>query len=89
MSRWRADSYSYRRMRRAFLATHRVCWLCGHDGADNIDHVIPVSPPHNGAPFDQGNWRPAHGVKGCPTCGRKCNQQRGVKAEPVIRSRNW
>ncbi|GAA4626642.1 hypothetical protein GCM10023196_035700 [Actinoallomurus vinaceus] len=53
----------------------RVCWLCGHDGATDVDHVIPrtVAPELE---LDITNLRPAHGVKGCDTCGRKCNREK-------------
>ena len=36
------------------------CWLCGTDGADTIDHIIPFI---NGGGDDLDNLRPAHGRK--------------------------
>jgi hypothetical protein len=91
MSRWSADSRAYRRQRLAFLLANPVCWLCGHPAADQIDHAIPVGPPHHGSRFDPGNWRPAHGVAGCPSCGQRCNQVRGARLDrpAPIRSRRW
>ena len=86
-----------------FLAAHPICWLCGHPGADQIDHDPPVSK----APwlaYDRAHWRPAHGVRGCPLCPptvssdkrrhgqpRRCNQAKGDRpAQPSSpRSRRW
>ncbi|PZG47479.1 hypothetical protein C1I98_13325 [Spongiactinospora gelatinilytica] len=66
-----------------------MCWICGHDGADTADHVIPLSL--GGDPLAPENLRPAHGVRGCRTCGRKCNSSRGAKLTlPAPRaSRAW
>jgi len=73
------------------LAQSTVCYLCGHDGADTADHKL--SPTRGGAWFDQDNLGPAHGVKGCPTCRRKCNREKGVKTvaefAPLRTSRTW
>jgi hypothetical protein len=90
VSRWSAPGRRYQQAALAFLAVYTVCWLCGHGGADSIDHVIPASV----APwlrFVMSNWRPAHGVKGCLTCGRKCNQERSNKfgTPQSRRSRCW
>ncbi len=60
-----------------------LCW-CGHGGARQVDHVIPVTDRPD-LIFDLSNCRPAHGAPGnpCPqcsaACGRKshCNQLRG------------
>lgn len=45
----------------------RVCYLCGKDGADTIDHVIPLI---KGGTNDTSNLRPAH---------LKCNYEKGNK----------
>ena len=68
-----------RRAKAAMFATHgRVCHICGHDAATDADLVIPrAHAPHQ--PLHPNAYRPAHGVRGCPTCGRKCNQERGTK----------
>jgi 5-methylcytosine-specific restriction endonuclease McrA len=42
-----------------------VCWLCGRDGADSADHVLPRS---RGGSDALENLRPAH---------RACNSARG------------
>jgi 5-methylcytosine-specific restriction endonuclease McrA len=81
----------YRRLRKEILAANDTCWLCGHGGADTIDHVIPVSA--GGQTKDPANMRPAHGTNGCPSCGRRCNQDRGNGPPPpaphVEHSRDW
>jgi 5-methylcytosine-specific restriction endonuclease McrA len=83
------SSREYRRLRAEILAAAPVCWLCGHDGADAIDHVRPLS--RGGSPTDPANLRPAHGDRGCPTCRRKCNASKG--AGPGVsgdtHSRSW
>lgn len=42
-----------------------ICWLCGRDGADTIDHVQALK---DGGTNALSNLRPAHGRKssGCP-----------------------
>lgn len=78
----------YLRNRKTLLDDCTVCWICGHEGADTADHVWPRS---YGGGHELSNLRPAHGVDGCPTCGRKCNSSRGNKlaAPKIRRSRDW
>lgn len=63
--------------RQKVFATYGTgCWLCGHDGARTVDHVIPraIEP---GLFWELSNLRPAHGTGNrCPQCGRCCNQAR-------------
>jgi len=56
------------------------CHLCGHPGATQVDHLIPLSKqPHQ--PLDPELARPAHGSNApCPVCGRACNQSRGNRS---------
>lgn len=74
--------HTHRRARMAkaamFATLGRTCWLCGHDGATDADLIVPKSIAPD-QPLDPRAYRPAHGVRGCPTCGRKCNQERGAK----------
>ncbi len=64
-----------------------VCHLCGHDGAGESDHLIPVSVWPD-QPVTAELRRPAHGVNyPCPTCGRRCNQERGAKPLSAIADR--
>lgn len=87
----RADltEYGYRKSRALFLADHDVCHICGHPGANVIDHVIPVAAGAH--PRDQDNWAPAHGITKCPTCGRNCNGEKGAtpSASRLNTSRDW
>lgn len=78
-----------RRIRAQVLAASQICGICGHGQADTVDHKIPLSK--GGDPLDPANMRPAHGVDGCPTCHRKCNQSRGNTLTPTRRpgSRPW
>lgn len=79
----------YRRLRAEMLRDNDTCHICGHLGADVADHDTPVSK--GGARIDPANMKPAHGVKGCPTCGRKCNSEKGANAttEVLVTSRDW
>ena len=78
MSTPRISARPWARIRARVLEASRICWLCGHDGATDVDHVIPRSKAPELA-FDISNLRPAHGVKGCATCGRKCNREKSDK----------
>lgn len=69
-----AGAYWYRKNRTVLLAHSDVCALCGHTGATTADHRIPLS---RGGSHALSNLIPAHGTDGCPTCGRKCNQEKG------------
>jgi hypothetical protein len=61
-----------------------VCWICGHDGAGEADHVIDAA----GNPelfFNPEYLRPAHGHRSkCPVCRVACNQSRGRPGRKVI-----
>ncbi|MEU9654834.1 HNH endonuclease [Streptomyces chartreusis] len=69
--------YRYRQARAQVLSTSDTCIWCGHPGADSADHIIPVSK--GGDPYALDNLGPIHGVKGCGSCGRKCNNDKGDK----------
>ena len=71
-------SGSARQKRNAkILAASDVCHICGHPGADAVDHVVPLA--RGGSDIDPLNLRPAHHNTACPTCGIKCNQVKGDK----------
>lgn len=55
---WRGR-YSTGRKRHVLALKGRTCWLCGIDGADTVDHVIPRS--RCGDDTDD-NLMPAHRV---------------------------
>lgn len=59
------------------------CILCGHPGANSVEHVLPVST-HPDLEWDPTNWRPSHlhgagTPKGCqhPDCLCPGNLARG------------
>jgi hypothetical protein len=61
MSQNRTSGEALRKLRhRVFSMYGTECWLCGGDGADTIDHIIPVV---QGGSDDLDNLRPAHGRK--------------------------
>lgn len=65
------------------LAASDVCHICGHAGADEVDHVVALA---RGGSEDFANLRPAHGQAPCPTCGQRCNRSKGAKEfAPIIR----
>jgi hypothetical protein len=73
-----------------FAEVGDICHLCGHAGATDADHLVPlaIAIPERITP---DMLAPAHGVRGCPTCGRRCNQERGARMDyaPPVNSRNW
>jgi hypothetical protein len=73
-------SYEYRQIRARILAASDVCIACGHGAADAVDHIHPASK--GGAKRDPDNLAPIHGVKGCPTCLRKCKEWQPGKVDP-------
>ncbi len=77
----------WRRARALCLTRSTICWLCGHDGADEADHDPPlkVLEAMGLDPCDQRYLHPAHGSNGCPICGRKYNQIKGDRTGPTAR----
>lgn len=76
--------------RKVLILHHGVCHICGHPGATQVDHVMPLAL--GGHPTDMRNLRPAHGpgAAACPTCGRKCNRTKSDKPMGVAKtSRQW
>ncbi|WP_204045700.1 hypothetical protein [Acrocarpospora phusangensis] len=80
-----------------FLIYGRVCWICGHEGAGQADHLVPISIDED-QPIDPHAMRPAHGSSApCPVCKgrdgspRKCNQERGNRPvpTPLKTSQEW
>lgn len=74
------DGRTRQRRNRAILAASDVCHLCGHPGADAIDHVVPIAK--GGSDTDPLNLLPAHHNVECPTCRRKCNRLKADKLMP-------
>ena len=79
----RQNTRAIRGRNKRVLAASDVCHLCGHAGADAVDHIVPLA---KGGPDTLPNLAPAHHFEPCPTCGIKCNR---VKSDnlvaPVIR----
>jgi len=74
------NGHRYREWRRSVFRHYgRVCHLCGHAGATDVDHLKPHAHFHDDH-TDYRTGRPAHGVQGCPVCKVKCNQVRGDQA---------
>lgn len=85
MSKYHARMSGRKRQERnkRILAASDVCHICGHPGADEVDHVQALA---RGGSEDMSNLRPAHGAKPCDTCGEQCNRSKGAKPfAPIIR----
>lgn len=85
----------WRRVRASVLARSTVCWLCGHGGADSVDHIIPravaIAMGEHRLLNDEANLAPAH-HQPCPDCGVRCNRKRGTgtaKPSTPLQSRPW
>jgi 5-methylcytosine-specific restriction endonuclease McrA len=68
---------------RRILAASDICHICGHPGADAIDHVVPLA---RGGFDGHPNLAPAHHDVPCPTCDHRCNREKSDKlVAPIIR----
>jgi len=75
--------WAFNKAKREMFALYgHTCHICGHEGALQADHLDPLAyDPEQ--PVDAESMRPAHGAaqagsdNPCPTCGRRCNQERG------------
>lgn len=84
----RLEGRPRQRRNHRILAATNICHICGHPGADAIDHVIPVVEcDRRGIDAEQpANLRPAHHDTPCPECGLKCNRVKSDKPfAPIIR----
>jgi hypothetical protein len=89
VSRFTPDGRQFRKDKQHFLAVHPICVFCGHGGANELHHDPPASVAPELAK-DPRTWRPSHGQKGCPVCGKHCNQEYGTGTGAVkVRSRAW
>jgi 5-methylcytosine-specific restriction endonuclease McrA len=82
-------SADWKRARAAILRESDICWLCGREGADTVDHIVAIKD--GGAPLDRSNLAPAHGKKqpwGCPgNYGR--SGRKGPAVTRLTTSRQW
>ena len=74
----RRNTRAIRARNRRILAASDICWLCGHAGADAVDHKAPVALRPD-LEHDLANLAPAHHFEPCPTCGIKCNRVKSDK----------
>lgn len=71
--------HRYNLWKRLVLQTYGdICWICGHGGARQVDHVESMTE-HPELIYVVANGRPAHGGPGntCPVCKLNCNQIKG------------
>lgn len=65
--------------RRILARDAATCHVCGHDGADEVDHLVNVATwqreQRPGDPHDDANLAPIHGGH-CETCGRGCHDEK-------------
>ena len=81
----RTNTRRQRARNQRILAASRTCWLCGHEGADAVDHKIPVALRPD-LEDDPTNLAPAHHFADCETCGQKCNRVKGDRiVTPIMR----
>jgi 5-methylcytosine-specific restriction endonuclease McrA len=53
----------------------RVCHVCHHAGADQVDHIINVA---HGGTHELSNLAPIHGDR-CPTCAEACHKAKTAR----------
>lgn len=64
---------NWKTLKAAVLRLHGyTCHLCGHGGADEVDHRLNVA---RGGNHDPDNLAPIHG-SACPICGRHCHTEK-------------
>jgi hypothetical protein len=68
-SRHGAEGAVWRRISKAVVSRdYGICWICGHAGANEADHVIPVTERPD-LSLDASNLKAAHGWPfPCPVC---------------------
>jgi 5-methylcytosine-specific restriction endonuclease McrA len=76
----RRSSSPLKQVRAMVMRLHNgVCHLCGHGGADEVDHIIGVAQWRReqrvGDPNHPSNLAPAHGAP-CLVCGKTCHKDK-------------
>lgn len=75
---WQRNSHrivppDWARRKTACLTAHsRICHVCLHGDAEQVDHVLNVA---RGGSHEPENLAPIHGAP-CPTCRRRCHTQK-------------
>jgi 5-methylcytosine-specific restriction endonuclease McrA len=72
------------RKTRAFAEHQRVCHVCLHPDADEIDHILNVA---RGGTHEADNLAPIHG-KACQSCGRRCHVEKTAMESAAGRTRH-
>lgn len=77
-------------LRKAVLDSSDVCGICGHAGADTVDHIIDRAIRPDLAE-DPDNLQPAHGVNRCPVCGENCQNKKSTNrtSEALVTTEDW
>lgn len=91
---WTGDKVT--RAKRFVIRRDRgICWLCGHPGANSLDHIIPASDRPD-LEWNPSNWKAAHlhnagRLLGCQEPGCQCigNVRRGTTPHTAPPSRDW
>lgn len=64
-----------------------VCYVCGHDQADQVDHKLAVA---HGGTHELDNLACIHGDR-CPTCGKGCHaaktQREAAQGRATVRAK--
>lgn len=76
-----AEYINSHKAQRIIARDHGVCYLCGHDGATEVDHITPWSEwtRTDVSVHDAGNLAAVHG-RPCAMCDRDCHADKS-KAE--------
>ena len=81
-TRARSGGYLHPKKVQRLLALHgHICHLCGHGGAEELDHIVPWAEWTHPtlSVHDATNLAPAHG-SACMVCGVECHAVK-TKAE--------
>lgn len=77
-----ADYLNRHKAQRILVRDGGMCYLCGHPGATQVDHVTPWAEwtRTDLSVHDASNLAAVHGGAPCPVCGASCHEGKS-KAE--------